>query len=233
MGHYRTGMKMDHEQATTTQAAERYILDELPPSEREAFEEHYFTCEECADAVRSGTLLAVNTKALAKEELVRPSTAGQVVDIRTRPERPAWRRFFGGIPIAAAAALVLGTLGFQNFVTIPRLQRQASAWSLPRPLDAVLLRAQSRSALPVVRATGHALALNVELNADHPRPSYSVTVRRISGPPLAQFSAAPSQDGILVIWLSPSMEPGEYEILVRDPDRSPMEAVHFPFQFER
>ena len=39
---------MEHEQATATLAAERYILNELTAAEREAFEEHYFVCERCA-----------------------------------------------------------------------------------------------------------------------------------------------------------------------------------------
>ena len=46
-------------------AAERYILDDLEPAERDAFEEHFFDCTECtadvrdaakvADGVRTGT----------------------------------------------------------------------------------------------------------------------------------------------------------------------------------
>jgi hypothetical protein len=42
---------MNHDDATKLMA-ERYILDELEPSERDAFEEHYFECTLCANDVR-------------------------------------------------------------------------------------------------------------------------------------------------------------------------------------
>ena len=43
---------MDHEEAKSSYAAERYILNELPEDESERFEEHYFNCLECAESVR-------------------------------------------------------------------------------------------------------------------------------------------------------------------------------------
>ena len=48
---------MTHEQAVSTLAAGRYLLDEMPEPERETFEEHYFSCAECAEDVRTGALM--------------------------------------------------------------------------------------------------------------------------------------------------------------------------------
>ena len=45
---------MSHDNAVATMAAERYLLDELTEAERDVFEEHYFTCPECAEDVRAG-----------------------------------------------------------------------------------------------------------------------------------------------------------------------------------
>jgi hypothetical protein len=55
---------MNHDDAIKSLAAERYILDDLDPAERDAFEEHFFDCTECtadvcdtakiADGVRTG-----------------------------------------------------------------------------------------------------------------------------------------------------------------------------------
>ena len=215
---------MDHEQATTTQAAERYILDELTPGERDAFEDHYFSCDECADAVRSCTLLAENTKAVAKEDRLRPSNAGQVVAIAPRPVRPLWREWF----TAVAAVLLLGVAGFQTFVTIPRLERQASS---PGPIEAVLLHPPSRGAAPVVHTHGNTLAINLSIDPSNAPAAYEITVRELAGPVVAQFSAPPSKDGTLQLGWPSSREAGEYEILVRNPSRNSTEA--FPLQVER
>ena len=52
---------MDHEVASTTHAVERYLLGEMPSPERDAFEEHYFACTECAEGVRSGSVMVRQT----------------------------------------------------------------------------------------------------------------------------------------------------------------------------
>ena len=43
---------MDHEVARTSHAVERYLLGEMPSSERDEFEEHYFACTDCASEIR-------------------------------------------------------------------------------------------------------------------------------------------------------------------------------------
>jgi len=49
---------MDHSEALRLQAAERYVLGELSPELREQYEEHYFTCEECASDVKASAVFA-------------------------------------------------------------------------------------------------------------------------------------------------------------------------------
>jgi anti-sigma factor RsiW len=39
---------MDHNEAIKLRAAERYALGELPEDVRDAYEEHFFDCAECA-----------------------------------------------------------------------------------------------------------------------------------------------------------------------------------------
>jgi hypothetical protein len=45
---------MAHEEAEITRAVESYLLNELTEQQRTRFEEHYFECETCADAVIAG-----------------------------------------------------------------------------------------------------------------------------------------------------------------------------------
>src|SRR5438132_7810886 len=53
---------MDHEVATQTHAVERYLLGEMPSSERDLFEEHYFSCADCGEEVRSASALMRDMK---------------------------------------------------------------------------------------------------------------------------------------------------------------------------
>ena len=43
---------MEHHEAVRSRAAERYVARELPPAERDAFEQHFFDCPECAQEVQ-------------------------------------------------------------------------------------------------------------------------------------------------------------------------------------
>src|ERR1700679_417734 len=47
---------MNHSEAVTQMAAERYLLDELGPDVRDEFEEHLFDCPECVVDVRAGDM---------------------------------------------------------------------------------------------------------------------------------------------------------------------------------
>jgi putative zinc finger protein len=49
-----TSPLMNHQDAVSTLAVERYLLGELKDEERAAFEEHYLNCAECLDAVTFG-----------------------------------------------------------------------------------------------------------------------------------------------------------------------------------
>src|SRR6516162_5020636 len=61
---------MTHDQSLQTHAPERYLLGEMSELEKHHFEEHYFSCDECADSVRVGAMLAANTRAVFAEEPV-------------------------------------------------------------------------------------------------------------------------------------------------------------------
>jgi len=53
---------MNHNEAMQELATERYLLDELSPELREAFEEHMFDCQECAFDVRAGNVFLSEAK---------------------------------------------------------------------------------------------------------------------------------------------------------------------------
>jgi hypothetical protein len=116
---------MDHSEASETMAAERYVLAEMTPEDREAFEEHFFGCAECAAAVREGATI---------EAAIRLEKAD-----RTRQPRgaaPLW-----WLAIAAVAVILVGVPVFQNI----GLRAQLEAVRAPHIVDSYsLLSAGSR-----------------------------------------------------------------------------------------
>jgi len=55
---------MNHQLAVETRATERYMLDELDQESRSAFEEHYFSCYDCAADVKAAAVFVDNAKAV-------------------------------------------------------------------------------------------------------------------------------------------------------------------------
>src|SRR5438105_12542737 len=97
---------MDHETAIRIQAAERYVLEEFTPEERVEFEDHYFGCAECADEVRSASILAANARVALQGEA-------------SRAFSPAARKRWLWWPLLASAALnavLIVNLGVGRFV---------------------------------------------------------------------------------------------------------------------
>src|SRR5580658_5842851 len=58
---------MDHAEARQQMLAEKYLLNELPPEVRDAFEEHFFDCPECAFDIRAGAAFVNEAKAQLPE----------------------------------------------------------------------------------------------------------------------------------------------------------------------
>jgi hypothetical protein len=205
---------MDHREAATNHAVERYLLDELSTGERDRFEEHFFECMDCAEAVKSGFSLIENGKAVVKEGY-RPSRPGGVAEMpirRARPNRSAWQS------IASVAATVLVAITtYQNLVTIPRLREKLTDVERPRVLAHVLLRPAARGRLPVLKLDGnHFVGLDLEVNEASNFPSYRIDLQTSSGTLLYNLASPPAPDGSIEVELPASeLRPGEYAILVR------------------
>ena len=107
---------MDHETAVRIQAAERYVLEEFPPEERAAFEEHFFECPECADQVRSASIFAANATQALKEERIHEMA-------KLKHGERSGRRFWwtlaasSALNVALLAGFGLERFGFQTAKT--------------------------------------------------------------------------------------------------------------------
>jgi hypothetical protein len=213
---------MTHAQAVKTSAAERYLLDEMPELERYAFEEHYFSCLECAEDVRTAALMRDGVKAGLIDRTARPAASPAVEPAGTRGWRPSVV-----LPWAVAATLAVA-VGYQvRQAPQPGFEAQA--------LSPITLRPASRGTEPVVPLAGaSAVTLAVEVSSAEPgelafdlRSSANAAVSsgRVQAPP-------PGAPLLLLIpvW---TLTPGEHYILTVRHASSGSPAGEFRFEAAR
>jgi len=190
---------MDHNQAVHLRAADRYLLGELTGEERERFEEHYFSCLECADEVRAGELLRANAAAvLGSRSRERAEARGWLEWLRWRPALAgSW----------ALAGVFLAVTLYQSLVLLPGLRDRISELSGPQAVERYALRALSRGEdLTVAVPSGSRfIQMAVHLGPEHRFAAYSGELLDAAGARLlAVPSPAPRQPGLPLEFLIPA-----------------------------
>jgi len=115
---------MNHNDALQQMAVERYLLDELEPADREAFEEHMFDCQECAIDLRAASVFVEEAKAQLPVMTEAPS--GQRAAVERPRERKQWFSWMSPAFAMPAFAALLIVIGYQNFAMIPGLREAAN-----------------------------------------------------------------------------------------------------------
>src|SRR5215831_19185387 len=113
---------MDHKQAVELQLAVKYVLGELPPVQRDEYEDHYIDCPECAKDVYAAAALSDTAREVFRQE-GREEAPAPVRD-RARGGWLAWLRPAVGAPVFAALLIVVA---YQNVVTIPQAKKDAAS----------------------------------------------------------------------------------------------------------
>ena len=106
---------MDHQAAKNAKLVERYLLGEMEAPERDAFEEHYFSCADCAEEVVTATKFLDN----ARRPLLRLQGTEEEKP-RLAPPAPVswWDRWLAFVPkpaMAGACAVLLTAVIWQGF----------------------------------------------------------------------------------------------------------------------
>jgi hypothetical protein len=236
---------MDHLQAENSMACERYLLDEMTEEERNSFEDHYFSCLECAEDLRLAGLMRDGARAGLVES--RPT----VVPIGRRglPGTWSWRAWRSSValPWAAAATLALA-LGYQTLSTefhgsmgggepvAPVVRAPAEAQTGLIALAPVTLRPAARGNEPVVRVgQGDSLTLAVDLGRlgdsgfDRAIP---YELKLSTGPIVMRGELTPPQRGAPLLVLIPAqkLEPGKHYVLsLRNPGDSTLTSEDYRF----
>ena len=162
---------MNHETAKQNLAVERYLLEEMTDEERNEFEEHYFTCSECAREVTTSHAFVSNLKADRDYRISGPVWKPWLELLRP----PAW--LTPPVLQPVLAALFVAVIGVQNIYQLPALRHQLAESLAPRPVNDVVLRAATRAAAGEIRlAAGADLLLTTVLETQTTSASYSARV---------------------------------------------------------
>jgi hypothetical protein len=200
---------MDHDQAVKSQACEKYLLGELSPDLRDAYEEHYFSCAECATQLRmAAELVGAGQQIFAQTPAPAVATGARIVQ-----ESGGWLRWLRpAIAIPALATLLL-VVGYQNLVLIPRLKESRAPRVLPM---FSLISANSRGETVPAFTTqpNQAVGLYVDVPADAAYSSYGISVQDPSGKtiPLRSLSYAEAQKTQVLV-INPGAA-GNYAVVV-------------------
>lgn len=209
---------MEHHEAIEMMASERYLLDELTPELRDAYEEHMFGCTECANDARFGAIFVDHAKAVLPELMV-PAPAPVRQPAKPAAERRDWFAWLRPALMVPAFACLLAIVGYQNLVVYPALEASATEPRLLPP--ATVLHGDVRSSLPVVYAdlvTGSALNIPLPQNSG-PNTAYAsfrldfydskgklIWTRTITG-------AGASED-MATVWLPGRVKEDSYKLTV-------------------
>ena len=216
---------MTHTDAVSTFATERYLLDEMTDAEREAFEEHYFSCAECADEVRLAGVL---------KEAARSGLAGATVAkfAGARP-RPTYQSRWSApvlLPWAVAATLAL-VVGFQTLVVGP------GSSIAPQALAPITLRPASRGEGPVVRSRDGFITFAVDVATPEAATELTYDLRTVEGAPVASGIVAAPEGGAPLLLLVPAdalRASGQYLLTVGSgPGSVPPEEYRFTVASDR
>jgi hypothetical protein len=127
---------MDHSEAIRIKAAEQYLLGELTDQEREQYEEHFFSCRECAKELTVTAAFVENAKEAFR--------SGEVSAPSKRPVAARWFDLFlrpaFAVPALALLALVVT---YQGAIVIPRLKANLAQATTPQAIAAFSLIAEN------------------------------------------------------------------------------------------
>jgi len=190
---------MSHEQAVSSQAAERYILGELTPAERDAFESHYFDCSSCFEQVELGAQFLGRAREVLNKEPEPGWFAGIWADLR----RPA--------PVFVSAMLLCAVgIGVHQQSVISRSQA-------PRLEAHYFVPDDPRGAAKVISVSRNGmLSLDINVKLGSQFTSYIAEIRTEGGkvkssPPVA---IKPSYDSVTLGLTASTMDPGTYHVVI-------------------
>ena len=212
---------IDHQEAVKNLMAERYLLGELNAGEREAYEEHLFSCNACFEQVKAGTEFVGHLRQIGTEEPV-AVVPGVMARLMTNLRQP--------LTVAACALLacVSGLSVYQHGIISGLRQAQV--------MPSLFLSdgAKAGGTQQIIVAANTRFYLDIQLLQSGGFSSYEGQVLTESQHPKTTFSisAEQSKDTIHVLLDSDKVGPGNYIMVVNglSPYGRKTEVTRYKFQ---
>jgi hypothetical protein len=201
---------MNHDEALRLMASEKYLLEELEPPVREQFEEHLFGCQECAIDVRSGMALVEHAKTVlgTPEPALIPERT-LVNAVKSKPSWFSWLRPAFAIP---ALAVLLAVIGYQNLITVPKLERAANQAQI-LPWETINVRTRGIAPTQITGQPGKGFSVFLNIPQDKQYSTYSARLYKPSGK--LEWLATGLNDGTMLIQVpGASRQQGIYKLSV-------------------
>jgi len=224
---------MDHTEAIRLTAAERYLLDELSPEQREQFEEHFFDCAECAlDLRAASTFIEQSKRVLAEERQAVPAPRLQPAKVQA-----GWTSWFRPAFAVPVFALLLAVIGYQSTAMYRHPQVALdNPQVLPWTTINTLIRGPITPVIKVEQGKGFLLFVSIP-----PDPRYSRYVVELYNPAGKKewsltIEGKPDQDSFAVQIPPKEREAGTYSlnlIGIIDSQRTEIGRSSFELQIEK
>jgi hypothetical protein len=216
---------MEHTQAIQLKAAERYVLGELPNDLRDQYEEHFFSCVECAEELNLAAAFVENSRAAMGSEPVAPPVRVPEGVEQLRAASGWFGAFLRpSFTLQVFAALLL-LVAYQTFLVIPRLkgtvaQSVATLGSVPQALASFsLITADSRGGEPltVTVAPGQPFSLYFDIPPDGHYSSYVCELQNAAGKAgfSLNISAEQAKNAVQLLIPPSSLGTGKHVLVVR------------------
>jgi predicted anti-sigma-YlaC factor YlaD len=196
---------INHAEAVRDLMAERYLLGELDATEREAYEEHLFSCDACFDQVKAGTEFVSHLRHIGTQDPQAPLAPGFMSYLIASARQPVTITVFGFLLFASGVAI------HQNSV-ISHLKE-------PRPeirsvLTGIAHGSGDTHVIKIPRNS--ALSLNVEYAPKGEFISYQAQILASSGKALHAVALPETQVGTTASIAVPAdaLKPAQYSVVV-------------------
>jgi len=205
-------MSMEHP-AADSYTVERYLLGELAPADRDAFEAHYFGCSECANDLK----LTAAFIGAARREL----RGSGFAKVAARPSREPWFAFLWRPQfLSPVAALLLLALVYQNVVVYPGVRDDVARLSRPEILASISLIGSNSRGGTLASGTlhdGDSLLLTFDVPAAERFPAYLAELIDPTGRTMVQLpiTADQAKDTISLRVPDTHWQPGNYALVLR------------------
>ena len=217
---------MNHQQAVDSMAVERYVLNEMTATDRQAFEEHYFNCPECLEAITyASDFLEVGREYVQENAKTQPTPVPV--------PNPAWfQRIFSSswwsspVPaFASAAFLALFGLSIYQGVELAQVKKTLKTPSVVA--TSVFLPLSSRGGsdargtdLPTVSVErNETFQLDVDLPPHDQYSSYEGEIISTSGSEGIPVFALPAeqlnQASRVQLAIPPTLAEGTYQFIIQ------------------